>query len=52
MPRSITNPLRPALAFLELLSLGFATIGAGPTVRALVGQLFGNWPPVRLSGAA
>ena len=52
MPGSITAELQAVLAFLELLSLGFATIGAGPTVRALVGQLFGNWPPVRLSGAA
>ena len=52
MPRSVTAPLRAALAFLELLSLGFATIGAGPTLRAVVVQLVGNWPPVRSSEAA
>jgi hypothetical protein len=36
-------PVRQAVAFVELLSLGFATIGLRATLDALAGQVVGTW---------
>jgi hypothetical protein len=36
--------LQTTIAFIELLSLGFATIGVGATLTAIAGQVFGITP--------
>ena len=42
---SSTRPmLQTTIAFIELLSLGFATIGVGATLTAIAGQVFGIAP--------
>jgi hypothetical protein len=36
--------LQTTIAFIELLSLGFATIGVGATLTVIAGQVFGIAP--------